>query len=459
MIHDFIKKEDLNLMVSASRLTLGAVWIEEEMGNVLGSVDVFVRDLPDNRNYLVFVGLENVIDYLLNLKFRKEHLDFFQKQYNFSAKVKNFYKKFRFTGDLYAMPEGSIFFPKEPVIRITAPLVEIQLIEQFIINTVMSMSMFASKLSRFESACTGITNGLALQRTHGFDAIMKNVRAGIISGIDKFPMALASMKYNFPAEGGMSTHIFVTSFSSEIEAFEKYAKYFPERAILLIDTYNIDHGIKSFIKVAKEVEKRNKKLRAIALDSGDVIRDSIKARKALDAAGLKYVQIAIMGNIDEFKAQKLIKNRASVDLIVGGTELTTCTDKPQLELVFKLSEIIRDKKSYPKMKLSSGKISLPGRKQVYRYSSNEKYLHDIIGLENEDIKGAPLLKPYIKNGKLIRKMPDIKKITKYHLTEKDKFSKELMDINKKANYRVSLSSKLKVLTQKTKQEIQKMISS
>jgi len=127
--------------------------------------------------------------------------------------------------------------------------------------------------------------------------------------------------------------------------------------------------------------------------------------------------------------------------------------------VFKLSEIIRDKKSYPKMKLSSGKISLPGRKQVYRYSSNEKYLHDIIGLENEDIKGAPLLKPYIKNGKLIRKMPDIKKITKYHLTEKDKFSKELMDINKKANYRVSLSSKLKVLTQKTKQEIQKMISS
>ena len=451
MINDFITKEDLMFFTSAGRFTMAGVYFQCGQKNTVATFDLLIRELPVNRNYFVFCGLEHIIDYLLNFKFTEQQLALIKKSYNFPKPVFNYFKNLRFTGDVYAMPEGTICFPNEPVVRITAPIIEGELIEQYLANAVMLQTMLASKLSRVVNAARGKETGLAFIRAHGVEPAIKSVRVGKIVGIKKIGLPISAMRYNVPLVPGSTFHHFFQSFDSEAEAFETYARYYPGGGWMLVDTYDTIEGLKRLIRVAKKYGKNS--FKGIMLDSGDLLKLSKKARNMLDKAGLQKTKIMVLSNLEEYKIDKMARQNAPVDMYTGATEIITSADAPKLEVVYKLSEIIRNGKSIPKMKLSTKKMSLPGRKQVYRIIKNGEYSHDIIGLENEKLSGKKLLTPFIKNGKLIKKYPGLEKIHDYYESESKKFDKKLFSINRKINYPVQISPGLKQLIKETKRTI------
>ena len=460
MINDFVKKEDLIMFTSGARFTMGGVYLKEGKKDLMATFDLLIRELPENRNYFVFAGLEHIADYLLNLKFTKEQLQYLKKTFQFDSEILNYYQKFRFTGDLYALPEGTISFPNEPLIRITAPIIEAQLIEQYVVNTIMLQTMLASKLARVMSILNKKQKqfGLTFVRSHGIDAAMKAVRVSKIVGAQLVGLPLASMKYKiYKPEGGATCHHLFSAFPDELSAFRAYTKHFGPRGLLLVDTYDTVQGIKNFITVAKEMEEKGVKLRALFLDSGDLYKLSVLARKMLDQAGLNYIQIMACSNMEEYKIKELEEKGAPIDIYAAGTEVSTVSDAPKLEVVYKLSEIQEGKKKIPKMKLSTKKVSLPGRKQVFRVTQRGKYQYDIIGLENEKINNSQkLLRPVIKNGKLVKKSPKMEEVHKHYIKETKKFNPRLFDINRKFNYPVKISPRLKSLMKKTEKEIKKV---
>ncbi len=456
MINDLVTKEDLILFTSGTRFTLRSVYYEEGFADTIASFDLFVRELPDKRNYLVFAGLEHILDFLLNLKFTDRQLKWLKKTYGFSDEVMKYYKKFKFTGDVYAMPEGSIFFANEPVIRIVAPIIEAQMVEIYLTNTIFLQTILASKISRFVCAAKNKKSIFGFNRSYGLDTAMKLDRVGKIVGSSQSVVPINSFRN--PGLATFSNHMFhhfVTAFDSEIEAFEAHLKRYPDKATVLVDTYDTIKGVKNFIKVAVRVkEKTGKQPKHIMLDSGDIYSLSVRARKMLDDAGLDRVGIMGVSNLDEYKVDKMVKKNAPIDLYSGTTNILTPIDAPVLELVYKLNEIRKDGRVYPKMKLSSQKISLPGRKQVFRQEKNGRYIGDVIGLSSEKISGRKMLIKYISQGKLARKLPDLASIKKYYEKEKNKFKQSLLEVSKKVEYKVSISKDLKKLMKKTRKEIE-----
>ena len=458
MINDLLTKEDLILFTSGTRFTLGSIYLQEGFKDVVANFDLFVRDMPQKRNYLVFAGLEHVVDFLLNLKFTPAQLQWLKRTYDFPPAVMDYYKKFRFTGNLYAMPEGNLFFPNEPVIRVVAPIIEAQMLEIYLTNTVFLQTILASKLSRFVNAAKGMHTVLGFNRSYGIDVAMKMDRIGQIIGIGEPCVAITSFRNPKIATWSYSTfHHFISAFDSELDAFRAHFKHSLDRGSILVDTYNITRGIKNFIIVAKEMKKATGKKtpKAIFIDSGDLCELSFKARKMLDEAGFQKTKIIAVSNLDEYKVLKMVRSRAPIDTCGGTTNILTPIDAPVLEVVYKLTEIEKNGQRIPKMKLSSKKISLPGRKQVFRIEKHGQYIGDVIGLENEKIRGKKLLVPYIKNGKLVRKLPSLEEIHKYYEREKKKFKRELFAIDKKVKYPVEISAELNKMTAQTKKQIQK----
>lgn len=452
MINDFITKEDLMFFTSAGRFTMASVYFQCGQKNTIATFDLLIREMPSCRNYFVFCGLEHVVDYLLNFKFTNEQLALIQKSFHFPKPVFNYFKNLRFTGNVHAMPEGTICFPNEPLIRITAPIIEGELIEQYLANATMLQTMLASKLSRVVNAARGKEIGLAFIRAHGVEPAVKAVRAGKIVGVQKIGLPISAMRYKVPLVPGSTFHHFFQSFDSEVEAFETYAKYCPGKGWMLVDTYDTIGGIKRLIEVSKKYGKNS--FKGIMLDSGDLLKLSKKARKMLDKVGLKETKIMVLSNLEEYKIDKMARQNAPVDMYAGATEVITSADAPKLEVVYKLSEVCKNKSCWqPKMKLSTKKMSLPGRKQVYRMIKNGNYVYDIIGLENEEINGKKLLIPIIKNGKLVNKYPGLKQMHEYYKSEAKKFDKNLFSINRKINYPVQISPALKSLIKETKKKI------
>ncbi len=259
MINDFITRDDLSLFTSGGRLGMGAVLLKEGKKDLIGTFDLFIRELPACRNYFVFAGLEHVVDFLINFRFTNEQLEYLETTYEFDDEVMDYYKNFKFTSDVYAIQEGEICFPNEPLIRITAPLIEGMIIEQFMLNTIMLQTMQASKLSRVMSVVGDKKFGITFSRTHGVDAAMKAVRTGKIVGVQLVALPLASMKYkSYKPEGGVLSHYFIMSFPDEISAFRAYAKYFGSRGLFLIDTYDDIQGIKILLLLPKNKKKKER---------------------------------------------------------------------------------------------------------------------------------------------------------------------------------------------------------
>lgn len=263
---------------------------------------------------------------------------------------------------------------------------------------------------------------------------------------------LAFKKHGIPlSTGGIATHFYISSFPSEIEAFKSYLKTDP-RGSVMIDTYSFDEGLKNIVKVAKEMEKEGKKLRDISVDSGDLVALFKKTRKYLDDNGLNYVTLSAFSNLDEYKIKELKENGANYDFFGVATEVVTSRDCPVVEIVYKIAEIQENGIWRPKAKFSPGKISLCGRKQIYRVKIGEHYVKDIIGLEGEDIFSEKLLQPIMLNGKLVCSIPTIEETRSYVLSQYKQFSPELFDIGKENSYSVELSENLNKAMAKLKQE-------
>lgn len=452
MNDDFVARKDLSLFTSGSRISLIKIFLNEGLQNTIGTFDLYFRELPKTRNFLVCAGLEQVIDYLHHLRFTSSQLKWLYHSFDFSPKIMDYLKSFKFTGDVWAVPEGTIVFPNEPVIRISAPIVEAQLIEMFLINTIYLQTILASKITRFVYAANGKQVTVGFNRTYGTDAAMKSARINELFG-NQNSLSLYHFKNRSNPFGAGSFHYFIMCFKKETDAFRTYLTQMQGKGFVLVDTYDSITGIKNFIHIAQELKQNGIQATGIQLDSGDLYELSKKARAMLDNEGLKEIKIFAMGNLDEWKVTQLEKKHAPIDVYAGVTEILTPSDAPTLELVYKLSELRVGKKIIPKMKTSTNKMSFPGRKQVYRIEKNSHYLYDMIGLENEKTNAKQLLIPIIKKGKLVYKLPSISQIREYYKTEMKKFDQKLFSLTRTIRYSVKISSSLRTLIKKTKREI------
>jgi nicotinate phosphoribosyltransferase len=410
--------------------------------------ELFVRNLGKKRSFLLAAGLEDILDYIKNLRFSDEHINYLKKQKLFSDKFLKYLKNFRFNGDIWAMPEGTICFANEPVLRVTANIIEAQILESFCLNTINLQTMIASKAARVVLAAQGRgVFDFALRRTQGTDAAIKAARSSYLAGCGGTSNVLAGLKFNIPVVGTMA-HSFVMAFDTEVESFCAYSRVFPDKTTLLVDTYDTKKGIENAMRIGRFLKEKGHRLMAIRLDSGDLVTLSKMARKMLNSAGLEYVKIFASGNLDEYKIDALLKKGAQIDNFGVGTHMGVSSDAPYLDVIYKLSEISHhDGRFLPTMKLSQGKVTYPGRKQVFRMKDKSgKYVKDTLALEDEKVKGEPLLIKVVSKGKIIYQAPPLIELRKRATLNLLGLPAKFKQVYSKGNYPVVISPKLKKLT-------------
>lgn len=375
----YVTPENVALLVDLYELTMADSYFRHGM-NGRATFALFVRSLPPGRAFLVSAGLDSALGYLESLRFDDEVIRYLTRLRLFSEEFLAYLRGFRFTGDVRAIPEGEVFFPPEPLLEVSGPRIEAQIVETFLLNALNFQVMVASKAARVVLAARG--RGVAdfsPRRDHGADAALKAARAAYIAGCTSTSNVLAGMLYGIPVTGTMA-HSYVMSFSDELEAFRAFVRDFPNNAVLLIDTYDTMQGVANAITVAREMAVSGGRLRAVRIDSGDLLTQSRAVRAALDAAGVREVQILLSHELNEYKIAELLDQGAAVDAFGVGTELGTSADAPHIGGVYKLVE---DEKGY-RFKLSTGKATLPGRKQVWRrFDAEGQPAGDLIALTDE----------------------------------------------------------------------------
>jgi len=433
------------LFTDLYELTMAAAYFNKDIVSE-ATFSLFTREY-ENRNYFTAAGLEFALKELEGLYFSDGDIAFLREKGLFDEAFLSFLGDFRFSGDDYALPEGTLFFADEPVLEVTAPIIEAQIIETFLINTIGFSSLIATKAARCVYAADGRPLiDFALRRTHGQDAGMKVARSTYIAGFTATSNVLAGKIYNIPLSGTMA-HSYVTAFDSEKEAFAAYIEMFPENAVFLIDTYDTLEGAKNAVDVALQMKARGNSLVGVRLDSGDMISLSHKVRRILDAAGLVDVKIFASSGFDEYKITDILAGGAEIDAFGVGTKAGVSADAPYMDMVYKLVRF--DKRDI--RKFSPGKMTLAGEKQVFRIrDENDMLKEDIIGLRDEKIPGAvPLLVPVIKKGKAIHPPPSLDTIRACFLNDFDGLSKPFKTIREKVIYPVKLSRKLRDLQHNT----------
>jgi nicotinate phosphoribosyltransferase len=383
------------LFVDLYELTMSASYAAHDLDQP-ATFDLFARHLPTGRGYLVSCGLDPALDYLEGLHFDADALDYLRSLELFDESFLSLLATLRFTGEVRAVPEGELVFPNEPIVQVTAPLVEAQLVETFLLNCLGYQTMIATKAARVATACGDRTFvDFSPRRDHGTNAAMKTARASYVGGAVGTSLVLAGQVYGLDLSGTMA-HSYVMRFDNEADAFLTYARDFPGRAIFLIDTYDTEQGARTVVEVAAKLDPELWP-RAVRLDSGDVDRLSRSVRAILDDGGLHDVRIFASGDLDEYRIADLTSAGAPIDAFGVGTQLGTSGDAPFVSVVYKLVEDA----SGPKVKLSTDKVTLPGRKQVFRSTGGSGELRaDVIALEDEPIAdGRPMLRPVMRGGR------------------------------------------------------------
>ena len=445
-----LSDEDLGLFTDLYELTMAQAYFKQGMVGP-ATFSLFIRNYPPHRGYFVFAGLEDVLDYLAKLSFSSSSLAYLRSTGIFSEDFLDHLGNLRFTGGVRAMPEGRLFFADEPPMEVTAPIIEAQLAETFIVNQINLQTLLATKASRCVWAARGrALTDFASRRTQGIDAALKMARCSYIAGFQSTSNVLAAQRYGIPPSGTMA-HSFISSFASETDAFRAYADTFPDRTVLLLDTYDTIDGAWRAVEVARELEAAGHRLIAVRLDSGDFDSLSRRVRQILDGAGLEYVRILASGGLDEHELDRLSGGGAPIDLFGVGTKAGVSADAPWSDMVYKL--VCYDER--PVMKLSTDKVSLPGAKQVFRvHDSSGQWLRDVIGLQGETIPdGAPLLAQVMANGRRTGAGPALREIRELFRDDfpglEDRF-KALID---PPQFPVSLSPRLERLTAEVQGEI------
>jgi nicotinate phosphoribosyltransferase len=451
----FISEENMSLFTDFYELTMCASYFDNNKFEP-ATFDLLIRRLPENRSYFLFAGLEQVLLFLKSVKFTEGHLAYLKKQ-GFNQQFLDYLRNFKFTGDVWAVPEGTVAFPCEPLVRVTAPIIEAQLVETFLLNTVSLQTTIATKASRVVHAAKGkATIEFGLRREHGIDAGMKVARCSYIAGCQGTSNVLAGLSYSIPVFGTMA-HSFVMSYEKEIDAFRAFAKTFPADSTLLIDTYDDLAGAEKAARVAKELEKKGCRLGGVRLDSGNLAEISKKVRQLLDEKGLCYVRIFASGDLDEFRIAELLKNGAKIDAFGVGTKMGTSADKPYVDVIYKLCETLSEKGVFsPIMKLSVGKVTLPGRKQVYRFKdANGNFSGDMIALADEKVKGEPLLVKVMEKGEIIYDLPSLDEIRAAAAENLSKLPAKYKELTGAPAYPVKLSQDLEKLIKNLEQKLRK----
>ena len=364
--------------------------------------ELFFRKLPKQRDFLIACGLQQVLEYLENLRFSDDDIDFLRRNGRFHDRFLNSLSEFTFTGSVHAMPEGTVFFPDEPIIRITAPLPQAQLVETRIINLLQFQTMIASKAVRMRRQLPDkILVDYGLRRSHGSEAGLMAARASYVAGFDGTATVLAGKLFGIPIYGTMA-HSFIQAHDSEYEAFLHFAVSHPENTTILLDTYDTEAAAEKVVTLAGELRQKGIHIRAVRLDSGDMIELSRRVRSILDAGGLEEVKIFASGNLDEYSLEPFRREKAPVDGFGIGSRLTTSADVPYFDCAYKLVEY----NGLGRRKLSKGKATWPGRKQVFRHFSAENIMSgDLLALHQEKDSGVPLIQCYMADGVRTQPLP------------------------------------------------------
>jgi nicotinate phosphoribosyltransferase len=383
------------LLTDLYELTMAASYYARDM-NSEATFDLFVRELPPQRNFLVACGLEDALRFLERLRFDDPLITYLRSLGLFNESFLSYLARLSFSGEVRAVPEGEIVFPGEPLLSVTAPLIEAQIVETFLINCVTFQTMIASKAARVAIACRDKAFvDFSPRRDHGADAALKAARAAFVGGASGTSNVLAGALYDIPLSGTMA-HSYVMAFEDETQAFRSYCRDFPNNAVLLIDTFDTEEGARRAARVANELASERCRLRGVRIDSGDLGPLARSVRKILDEAGLSDVLIILSGDLDEYRIDALLQAGVPADRFGVGTQLGTSGDAPALGSVYKLVAQAGD----PKIKLSTGKATLPGRKQLYRFSFDGRYESDVLALEDEQVTGGrPLLECVLAGGR------------------------------------------------------------
>jgi len=453
-----IPEDRLGIATDLYQLTMANGYLAMGKEKEIATFDLFVRNLPKNRSYLVVAGLEQALHYLTNVRFTEEDVELLKQKPDFKNTDEKFWdylRNFKFTGDVWAMPEGTIAFGNEPLMTVTAPIIEAQIAETYLLTCYNHQTKIASKTARCVEAAKGrAVLEFGMRRTD-IGASARAARAAYVGGAIGSSNVVAEALFGVPSFG-THAHSWVMSFDSEEEAFAAYFKVYGEHTVALVDTYDTLEGVLTAAKLPGEIK-------GIRLDSGDLVALSKEARKILDENRSKNCKIFASNDLDEYKIEDLLSKGGQVDIFGVGTMMTLSADEPALGGVYKLAELVRDGVAIPKLKLSKEKCTYPGKKQVYRkYNDLGEFEYDIIALRGEldkqkklyekyDDAGRleALLVPMIEKGKLVYGLPELWEIRDRTICNikdlPDKYRRTKAD----HSYRVDISPKLDALTKKT----------
>ena len=434
-------KRNLSMMMDFYEMTMSYGYFRQTHGDVRVAFDLFFRSVPDKGGYAVFAGLEHVIEFVENLSFSDEDIDYFRAQKLFSEEFLQFLRTFRFRGDIYAVPEGTIIYPHNPLMTVVAPIIDAQLVETALLAQINHQSLIATKASRIVRAAEGRkVSDFGARRAHNMDAATYGARAAYIGGVDMTATVSAGQQFGIPISGTMA-HSWVMFFEDEFTAFKKYAELYPQATVLLVDTYDVIHsGIPNAIRTAHEVlEPQGHRLVGVRIDSGDLAYLSKRVRTMLDEAGLADCKIILSNSLDEFTISSLLLQDAQVDSFGVGERLITAKSDPVFGAVYKLVAVEKDGVFAPRIKMSENveKLTNPGLKDLYRiYDRHGKAVADMLAVRGEEIdltkpfryvdprkpwknrffdgfSAVNLRRLYVREGKRVEELPSLDEIRAY----------------------------------------------
>ena len=429
------------LLTDLYQLTMLQGYMEQGMEET-AVFEFFVRRMPEQRGFFMAAGLEQLVEFLEHIHFTPWELDWIEKSRLFSKSFVDYLARLTFSGDLHAMPEGTVFFPNEPIVRVTAPLPQAQLIETRLINLLQFQTLISSKAARSVLVAEGKPLiDFGLRRAHGAEAGLLAARASYLAGFAGSATVLAQPMFGVPVFGTMA-HSFIQAHSWETEAFEHFAEAQPDNVILLIDTYDTEEGAKKVVKLAPRLKEQGIAVKGVRLDSGDLTHHAFKVRRILDDGGLQTVQITASGNLDEYAIQAMMTAKAPIDLLAVGTKMTVSADVPYLDCAYKLQEYA----GLARRKKSEGKTTWPGRKQVYRqYNQEGRIDYDVLTIADDPQNGEALIQPVMEGGKRIGSPVTLMRSREHASVQLGRLPEPLRHLQKGTSVEVKVSPALKDL--------------
>jgi nicotinate phosphoribosyltransferase len=448
------QRQNLTLLTDLYQLTMAQGYFREQQ-MASATFSLFIRSCPPNRSYFISAGLQDVLDYLEDFSFDSDALDYLASQKLFTDDFLHYLRDLKFTGEVWAVPEGRLFFKDEPVLEVTAPIIEAQIAETYIINQIHLQTMIATKAARCVHASGDRpVVDFALRRTHGSDAGLKVARSSYLAGFAGTSNVMAGSQYGIPIVGTMA-HSFVMCFEREIDAFRAYVTSFPNHAILLIDTYDTLAGARNAVQVAKEMADRGQSLIGVRIDSGDLPAQARQVRNILDQGGLTQVKILASGGLDEYDLAGFAAAKVPYDSYGVGTKMGTSADAPWSDMSYKLVEF----ENRSVQKLSTGKISWPGKKQIFRHVDEQNRLkHDVLGLRHEAPRaGEALLVKVMEQGRPLQSRAPLGTLRQRFLDEFQRLDDAVKEIRNPAPYKVEYSETLRELQRQVGEEAARRI--